>query len=108
MKKRKTVYGKNFRKPFSKTKHARSSSSRPPSLHSSSRPPSLLSALDLTLCSLLSAVPPSRATPSHLAVPSHPQPPLPAPIYFSHGKPPPLRSPSLTDRIRSDQDQILI
>uniref|UniRef100_A0A2N9FY97 Uncharacterized protein n=1 Tax=Fagus sylvatica TaxID=28930 RepID=A0A2N9FY97_FAGSY len=55
----------------------------------------------LTLCSL-----PSRATPSHPAVLSHPQPPLPAPIYFSHGKPPPLRSPSLTDRIRSDQDQI--
>uniref|UniRef100_A0A2N9HJY1 Uncharacterized protein n=1 Tax=Fagus sylvatica TaxID=28930 RepID=A0A2N9HJY1_FAGSY len=71
-----------------------------------------------TLCSLLSAVPPSRATalsalcrpaiPSHPAVLSHPKPPLPAPIYFSHGKPPPLRSPSLTDRIGSDQDQILI
>ena len=66
-KKRKTVYGN-----FSKTKHARSSSSWPPSLHSSSRPPSLLSALDLTLYSLLSAVP------SHCSLPSRSSEPLPA------------------------------
>ena len=119
---RKTVYGKFFRKPFSKITHA---SPRVLDHFHSSHSQSLLS---LSLNCLLSFSL-SQATPSHassllsfslsarfLSHPNRAQParaPIAedhwshrrfvAPIFFSDGKPPTLRSLSLTDRIGSDQ-----
>ena len=114
---RKTVYGKFFRKPFSKitrasprvldhfhSSHSRSLLSfslfRATPSHTSSLLPFSLSARFLSR--------PNRAEPARAPIAEdhrshrHSVAPIPAPICFSDGKPPTLRSLSLTDRIGSD------
>jgi hypothetical protein len=124
---RKTVYGKIFRKPFSKTRVR-----LPRALDHFTHLILSLCSFSLSLSALFLTVPshPQPVTPSHTPllcslslsllafslaqlVPSQPEhrsqsrtdptvAPIPAPICFSHGKPPTLRSLSLTDQIRSD------